>query len=106
MIQQNWDSLSGKTIQIENMKLTVDATMRLAMDCRAGAEEWSLEFENISELTVRALNFPAIISGFEIRDNLSRGWAKDVRYTVRDYEEGKLMFHCQEICISKTASPF
>ena len=101
MISQMCDSFPESMIQIENMYLTVEDTMRLVILCRTDAQNWKMEFDNISELTIRELNFPAIISGFEIRDNLCRGWAKDARYTVRDFEEGKLSFHCQEIRVVK-----
>lgn len=97
------DLFPENTLQIKNMHLMVDNDMRLVMICKTDTQSWKLEFDNVSALTIRTLNFPAIISGFEIIDNLCRGWADDVRYTVRDYEEGLLSFHCQEVRFSKIA---
>ena len=39
--------------------------------------------------------FKELICGFEILDYSSRGYKKDSRFFVNDYEEGKLSFFCE-----------
>ena len=41
------------------------------------------------------ISYPFQICGFEILDYSSRGYQKDSRFFVNDYEDGKLSFFCE-----------
>ena len=36
------------------------------------------------------------VQGFEIVDHSSSGWDKDSRFEIRDFEENKINFYCEE----------
>ena len=36
------------------------------------------------------------ICGFQIMDNKNKGWDKSIRYTVFDFENQSLCFHCED----------
>jgi hypothetical protein len=52
-------------------------------------------FENISKLNLSEISYPFQICGFEILDYSSRGYQKDSRFFVNDYEDGALSFFCE-----------
>ena len=52
-------------------------------------------FENVSKLRMADISYPFRICGFEILDYSSRGYQKDLRFFVNDYEDGKLSFYCE-----------
>ena len=52
-------------------------------------------FENVSKLELSEISYPFQISGFEILDYSSRGYQKDTRFFVNDYEDGTLSFFCE-----------
>ena len=43
------------------------------------------------------LFYPMQIAGFEIISNSDKGREVSQRYTVRDYEDGKIGFYCETI---------
>ena len=51
--------------------------------------------ENVSKLKMSDISYPFQICGFEILDYSSRGYQKDSRFFVNDYEDGKLSFFCE-----------
>lgn len=97
MLGDAWKALQGHSIQIERLTLTSNRGVHLSILCKTEKDYWRIDFENVSALHIREFNFPMMIYGFEIRDNLYRGWEHDNRYTIRDFEEGQISFHCQDI---------
>ena len=53
-------------------------------------------FENVSCINLSDMSYPFEIVGFEILDYTSRGYSKDTRFFVNDYENGQLSFYCED----------
>ena len=79
------------SIQTENDELNI------IMDIYCKNKKQSVSFYNASGISLDNLSFPIVVQGFEIIDNHQRGWEKDRRYLVHDYEDGLLQFYCREI---------
>ena len=56
---------------------------------------YHIVFENVSNLKLLEISYPFQICGFEILDYSSRGYQKDSRFFVNDYEDGRLSFFCE-----------
>lgn len=57
----------------------------------------TIQFSNISMLTINDFSYPMCIQGFEIIDNKLKGWEESSRYRVHDYEEEAINFYCESI---------
>lgn len=58
-------------------------------------------FINVSSLKMNMYEYDLVIEGFHIIDNLLRGWEKDKRYLVSDYESDTISFYCEDIEVSE-----
>ena len=92
-----FSKVDGKSIivgdfQVENYneKLHIKITC-ISEDKNA----YFIVFENVSKLKMSDISYPFQICGFEILDYSSRGYQKDSRFFVNDYEDGKLSFFCE-----------
>ena len=55
-------------------------------------------FKNVSNLSLNSLNPPYIqIMGFEILVNNYESMAQNSKYEIRDYEDNRIYFNCQDI---------
>lgn len=88
---------NGKSIVIQSFlikrydEILVAKIELFAEDERA----YSIDFNNVSNLSISSISYPFQISGFEILDYSSRGYDKDSRFFVNDYEDGKMSFYCE-----------
>ena len=93
-----FDKICGKTISVNSLHIDVTNIVTVKMTYTAdGSEPFVAEFRNVSSLNLRETSFPFEFSGLEIIDNSQRGWERDKRYFVNDYEDGRLSFYCEKI---------
>ena len=92
-----FSEINGKSIIIGNFEIGhSDGTIYIKMTCISEDQNaYFVVFENISKLELSEISYPFQISGFEILDYSSRGYQKDCRFFVSDYEDGKLSFFCE-----------
>ena len=57
---------------------------------------FDIHFYNVSRLNIQDLSTPMEIHGFEIICNKQKGWEKDSNYTIRDFEDGRINFVCED----------
>lgn len=90
--------LNGQTVEILELALCrEEADVSLQLTLLLNGETVSLRCENVHGLTVGELSYPMQIAGLDIVDNSDKGWESSQRYTVRDYEDGKIGFYCETI---------
>ena len=69
--------LQGKVIFIIEINLVcVNGTMDLLLKVKYSGESYRLIFRNVSRFSI--------------------GWDKDSRFEIRDFEENKINFYCEE----------
>ena len=92
-----FSKVDGKSIivgdfQIENYNENLHIKITCISEDQNG---YFIVFENVSKLKMSDISYPFQICGFEILDYSSRGYQKDSRFFVNDYEDGKLSFFCE-----------
>ena len=97
MNRELYSKIDGRSIIISNFTIEhYEETLAVKMTCVSKDQNaYFLVFENVSKLNFSEICYPFYISGFEILDYSSRGYQKDVRFFVNDYEDGKLSFFCE-----------
>ena len=92
-----FSEINGKSIIIRNFEIGhSDGTLYIKMTCISEDQNaYFVVFENISKLNLSEISYPFQICGFGILDYSSRGYQKDCRFYVSDYEGGKLSFFCE-----------
>ena len=94
------ERLQGQQLYIDEMTLKhVDEGLALFLAVRCMSVKYIVHCYNISSFRVNGFSFPAIIYGFEVIDNLQRGWQSDIRYRIQDFEEDMISLYCEEIDI-------
>lgn len=93
-----FDKICGKTVSVNSLHIDVTdiVTVKMTYTVDEG-EPFVAEFWNVSSLNIQDMSFPFEISALEIVDNSQRGYQKDKRYFVNDYEDGCLSFWCEKI---------
>ena len=93
-----FSKVDGKPIVIGDFQIEKqDEKLRIKMTCISEDQNaYFVVFENISKLNLSEISYPFQICGFEILDYSSRGYQKDSRFFVNDYEDGKLSFFCEK----------
>ena len=93
-----FDKICGKTVLVKSLHIDVTdiVTVKMTYTVDEG-EPFVAEFWNVSSLNIQDMSFPFEISALEIVDNSQRGYQKDKRYFVNDYEDGCLSFWCEKI---------
>lgn len=92
----NIEEIQGKEIEVIEFNLSVhDNKSMISMKFLINDEVVRMIFHNVSSLNTKDFSMPYQIGGFEILDNNDRGWEKSSRYTIDDYEDGKIKFHCE-----------
>ena len=56
-------------------------------------------FQKVYALKLSNVSYPFQICGFEIQDNILRGFDNASRYFVNDYEDGEQSFYCESFDI-------
>lgn len=93
-----FNNLNGQSVEILQLWLNrEEADVSLQLTLLLNGEAVSLRCKNIHGLMMDELSYPMQIAGFEIVDNSDKGWEASQRYTVRDYEDGKIGFYCETI---------
>ena len=89
--------INGKSIIIGNFEIGHnDGILYIKITCISEDQNaYFIVFENVSKLQMSDISYPFQICGFEILDCSSRGYQKDSRFFVNDYEDGKLSFFCE-----------
>ena len=85
-------SITVREFLLESSGDTMNAKMQCAAD---NGKAYFFVFQNVSEINMSNVSYPFQIDGFEISDNSSRGYQKDCRFFVDDYEDGMLSFYCE-----------
>ena len=90
--------INGKSIIIGNLDIGHnEGTLYIKMTCIAeDRNAYYIVFENVSKLTLSQICYPFQICGFEVLDYSSRGYQKDSRFFVNDYEDGRISFFCED----------
>ena len=92
--------ICGKTVLVKSFYIDVTDVVTVKMTYTVDeGEPFVAEFSNVSSLNIKDMSFPFEISALEIIDNSQRGWGRDKRYFVNDYEDGKISFYCEEITV-------
>lgn len=98
--------INGKSVIVRDFTIEHDGEM-LAVKMTCISENQNacfVMFENVSDLKLSAIFYPFQICGFEIVDCSARGYQKDVRFYVNDYEEGCISFYCEKFEIFDIAN--
>ena len=92
-----FSKIDGKSIIVCNFSIEhYDETLAVKMSCVSEDENACfIVFENVSKLKLSEISYPFQICGFEILDYSDRGYQKDTRFYVNDYEDGTLSFFCK-----------
>ena len=92
-----FSKVDGKSIVIDDFQIEKqDEKLHIKMTFISEDQNaYFVVFENISKLNLSEISHPFQICGFEILDYSSRGYQKDSRFLVNDYEDGKLSFFCE-----------
>ena len=92
-----FSDIDGKSIVICDFSIEhYDEKLSVKMSCISEDQNtYYIVFENVSKLELSEISYPFQISGFEILDYSSRGYQKDTRFFVNDYEDGTLSFFCE-----------
>ena len=56
-------------------------------------------FRNVSDFSIKNINREKQITGLEIIDNKKRGFQKEIRYEIKDFEEDEIHLYCEEIIL-------
>ena len=89
--------IDGKSILVFDFQVMYDdEALTIKMTCISEDQNaYFIVFENVSKLKLSEISYPFQICGFEILDYSSRGYQKDCRFFVSDYEDGTLSFFCE-----------
>ena len=101
MNQEILHRIQGKSLDVEELILTNDGQIDLLLRCSMEVLRLEISCRNVSDLNLSGIHYPMWISGLEIRDNAENGWENTARYTLRDYEEDTIFFHCQQLQLIK-----
>ena len=92
-----FSKVDGKSIIVGNFQIdNYNENLHIKITCISEDKNaYFIVFENVSKLQMSDISYPFQICGFEILDYSSRGYQKDSRFFVNDYEDGKLSFFCE-----------
>ncbi|MBO7740097.1 MAG: hypothetical protein J6S34_01080 [Clostridia bacterium] len=102
MSKKLYPKIEGKTINVKNLTIS-SANNTLCLYLLFTADDpnnYFIVFENVSQLKLSDISFPFQICGFEIQDHSSRGYQKEARFFINDYEDGKISFWCEDYGIT------
>ena len=90
--------IRGKKIQILEFSLfRINDQLELILKIDFNNAILIIRFYNVSDVSIQKLSMPMEIHGFDIIDNKQRGWEKDSRYEIRDFEDASIHFFCENI---------
>ena len=68
-------------------------------DINKDAKTIKILFKNVSNFSVRDICKQMPIMGLEIIDNKERGWQKEKRYEITDFENNVIHLFCETIIL-------
>ena len=97
MDQSLVSQIDGKSIGVHHFTIETDGEVLTVRISCADEEQNSylILFRNVSKLKLSEISYPFTVCGFEILDYQARGYQKDSRFFVNDYEDGTLSFYCE-----------
>lgn len=99
----NLDLVQGNNIEILELRLSYEHSQcNLTVKCFCKNNEVMIQCMNVSDLNIQNLSAPMQINGFEILSNKSRGWESSSNYTIHDFEDNRIEFHCEHVEITKS----
>ncbi len=96
------DLINSQIIEINSIHIFSEENqnqVNIKMSIKASDSCISISFLNVSALEICGLSYPNQIAGFEVVCNEDKGWDKNQRYTINDYEDGKIKFFCEDILL-------
>lgn len=94
--------LQGQLIEVTQLHLIrAEDRAVLLLTVELNQKTYSLRFSGVHSLSIDSFSPPFQIGGFQIVDNLERGWERSERYTVSDFEAERINFICEEIELLK-----
>lgn len=94
------DNIPDSSVYIQSLLLEcIDGQMSILLKVYCNSKKYSIICKNVRGLSLKDLVYPAHIEGFQIVDNLDKGWQSDVRFKVYDFEENIISFFCQSLNI-------
>ncbi|MBQ7915984.1 MAG: hypothetical protein IJ315_04265 [Firmicutes bacterium] len=92
------EQLQGKSVEVDELMIKCqEGQLIMRLSLYVGRKRFHCTFRNVTGISLDELYYPMQIMGFEILDNKKLGWESAQRYTVRDYEDGKIRFWCEEV---------
>ena len=93
-----FSKVDGKQITVYDFQIGHnDEKLFIKMTCVSEDQNaYYIIFENVSKVKLSEISYPFQICGFEILDYSSRGYQKDSRFFVNDFEDGSLSFFCEK----------
>ena len=95
-MEKHVDMIQGQQIEVIRFDLNVDNYEAvISLEFMLKNNIYCMIFHNVSNITIKEFSVPFQICGFEIFENKNRGWDKALKYTVNDFEDGKIKFFCE-----------
>jgi len=84
-----FSKVEGKSIIVGDFQIeNYNENLHIKITCISEDKNaYFIVFENVSKLKMSDISYPFQICGFEILDYSSRGYQKDSRFIVNDYED-------------------
>ena len=87
----------GNKIEILEMVLkNVDNQLELSWKIYFENAVFWITFSNVSRFRIGEVSTPLEIHGFEIINHSQNGWEKDSKYEIRDFEDDRVNFFCED----------
>lgn len=92
----------GNEIEILEMLLK-NVDEHLELSCKIYFEKviYRITFYNVSRFKVGKSSSPLVVRGFEIIDHSQKGWEKDSKYEICDFEDDCIHFFCESLEINE-----
>lgn len=87
------ESVSVLLLTLENADNSANLLLKISFE----GNIYKILFYNVSRLQITNFSKAMEIGGFEIIDNSPKGWSKDSRYEVCDFESGVISFFCESL---------
>ena len=98
MYKKYFSIIQGQQIEVIHLNLSVDGCEAiLSLKFSHKNDVYCMVFRNVSNLTINEFATPFEICGFEVLENENRGWDRASKYTVNDFEDGKIRFYCESL---------
>lgn len=82
---------------LSNSNDQLDLTLKVLVE----GQVRTIEFYNVSRLRMEDVSTPFEVYGFEIVCHSRYGWEKESKYEMRDYEDNRISFFCEDFKIDE-----